>query len=87
MVSPPYLFWTESSNASVRVSFVTPILIGFACCLLMKHRGRATFALFRRCRQSIAENRLGFLQDAAQMIRSSEALYIDLVDILGLEWI
>jgi len=45
------------------------------------------FCPLRRYRQSIAENSLGFLQDAAQMIRSSEALYIDLVDIPGLEWI
>ncbi len=33
--------------------------------------------------QSIADDRLGFLQDAAQMIRSPEALRIDLVDILS----
>ena len=33
--------------------------------------------------KSIADDRLGFLQDAAQMIRSPEALRINLVDILG----
>ena len=38
---------------------------------------------YRRRRQSIADDRLGFLQDAAQMIRSPEALRIDLVDVLG----
>ena len=37
----------------------------------------------RRRRQRIADDRLGFLQDAAQMIRSPEALRINLVDILG----
>jgi hypothetical protein len=31
------------------------------------------------CRQCIADDRLGFLQDAAQMIRSLEALRINLV--------
>ena len=34
-------------------------------------------------RQSIVDDRLCFLQDAAQMIRSPEALRVNLVDILG----
>ena len=34
-------------------------------------------------RQDIADNCLGFFQDTAQMIRSAEALRINLVDILG----
>ena len=43
MISPPSLFWTESSNASVKVPLVTPLFLGFAYCPLMKYRRRATF--------------------------------------------
>jgi len=67
------------------VSLLAPLILGFACRLLMKYRRRTTFPLprHRRRRQSIADNRLGFLQDAAQMISSPEALCLDLVDVLG----
>ena len=37
----------------------------------------------RPYRKSVVDDCLCFLQDAAQMIRSPEALCIDLVDILG----
>ena len=61
--SSPNLFWTE-----FRVH-----QFGFARRLLVSDGG-ATFILLRHYRQSIADDRLGFLQDAAQMIRSPEAL-------------
>jgi len=38
---------------------------------------------FQSRRQSIADNRLGFFQDAAQMIGAPETLRINLVNILG----
>jgi len=42
--------------------------------------------MLRGRRQGIADDGLRFLQHAAQMIRSAEALCIDLVDILGPLW-
>ena len=48
----------------------------------MKRRRHATFDPLRhRRRQGVADNRLGFLQDAAQMIRSLETLRINLVNV------
>ena len=54
-------------------------LIGF---LLLRH---CSFALLRHWRhgQSLADNRLCFLQDVAEMILSPETLRINLVDIFG----
>jgi hypothetical protein len=54
-------------------------LIGF---LLLRH---CSFASLRHWRhgQSLADNRLCFLQDVAEMILSPETLRINLVDIFG----
>jgi hypothetical protein len=54
-----------------------------ARCLLMKHGRRTTLAPLGCRRQRIVDNRLGFVQDAVQMIRSPEALRINVVGILG----
>ncbi len=70
MVSPPNVFWTNASTASVRVPRVTPRFLGFADRHLLRVRQRATSAALRHRRNRIALDGLGFLHEVAQMIRS-----------------
>jgi len=68
---------------SVWVALIPPHSHRFLNRHQMRWQGFAIFIRHGFCPQGISDNRLGFVQDAAQMIRSLKALRINLVDVFG----
>src|ERR1017187_983737 len=77
------LFRRNSLRALVRISLVAPNLYSLRDSHLRPVGQRAGLVAFwyQRHGQSLANDCLGFLQNAAEMISSAEALRIDLVDV------